>query len=122
MKVIKEKIGDADILIAVSDTAIEVLNENIDANGRNTLPTSIESSDVSDAYMKLKDTIRNIAKDFGENITNFESVHKPKEIGLEFNMVLSATAGPMWIISATGEVGIKVSIKWELGDDGTRKQ
>lgn len=116
MKVIKETIGNVNILIQTMDNDLEVINET--QEGPAIIDTSIEDK-LQEIYTKAKLVIRNMAEGIGSELVKIAPLPRPKQVELEFTMGISAQAG-IWILSSGGEHTLAVKMIWELaGDEST---
>lgn len=111
MKAIKETIGNTTIIIQTLEDDLEIIGG--DHIGRDTQLTSTEDQ-LKDAYGKVKAMINVIAEDMGTQLRDIQSRVGPKEVEVEFNIGISAQAGPIWILGGKGEAGLKVTMTWEL--------
>ncbi len=114
MKVIRETIGNTTILIQAMDDDLEIVEET--QGGRATTLTGIEE-EVQTTYAKVKSAIKDIAEDIGAELRNIRAPARPKQVEMEFNVGISAQAGPIWILSGKGEYTLKVKMTWELEAD-----
>ena len=91
---------------------MEIIGEN--RGGRATQPTGI-GDDIQATYKKVKSMIKNVAEDIGDELASIQATARPKQVEMEFNVGISAQAGPVWVLSGTGEYGLKIKMTWELG-------
>lgn len=111
MKVIKEKIGKAEVYIQTLDEKLDIVGTA--GTGRATTTTSLEA-DVRAAYTKIRSVVRDIAADFGAELNTIGGQISPKEVAMEFSLGLSAEGKIVWLVSGKGEFGFKVNITWDL--------
>lgn len=111
MKVIAEDIGNVKILIQVMDEVPEL--EGQEQGERSTDLTGI-SDQIEVTYSKVKSLIRNIAEDIGSEMKNINSDALPSRVEVEFNIGMSAQAGPIWILSSKGEYLLKAKMIWDF--------
>jgi hypothetical protein len=111
MKVIKEKIGDTQVIIQANDEKIEVIGGKRQTGDR-TQPSGI-TEDLEDAYAKAKTLISTIAMDMGQHLKELGEQTRPKEVEVEFGLGFSAQA-KVWMIGGEAEAAMKVTLKWEL--------
>jgi hypothetical protein len=114
MKAIRETIGSTTMLIQTMDGDVEIVGET--QGGRSTQLTGIEDQ-LEVAYTNVRSAIKDIAEDIGAELENIRASARPKQVEMEFNMGISAQAGPVWILSGKGEYGLKVKMTWELKAD-----
>ena len=114
MQAIRETVGNATILIQTMDDDLRIIGETQDI--RSTDLTGIEDQ-MKVAYTRVKSFIKEIAEDIGTELKDIRTSARPKQVEMEFNMGISAQAGPIWILSGKGEYGLKVKMVWELGID-----
>ncbi|RME40981.1 MAG: hypothetical protein D6796_16445 [Caldilineae bacterium] len=119
MKVLKETLGNTTLFIETLDDTLEIVGEK--ETGRATQLTGI-SHPVQAAYQGLKTTIHAIAEDIGSQLAAIRADARPKSVQMEFNLALSAQAGPIWLVSGRGDYGLKVTMTWELTSDGQRSR
>ena len=112
MKVLQEKIGNADVYIQTLDDDLVVVGTT--ESVRATTPTSLEA-DVRAAYQKVKSVVRDIAGDFGAELKNIGGAVTPSQVEMEFSLGLSAEGKIVWLVTGKGEFGLKVNITWNLG-------
>lgn len=112
MKVIKETIDGTTIFIQIIDEDLEILEETKNG-GRFTQVTGIEE-EIHAIYAKTKSLIKNIAEDIGAEIKSLQASTRPKQVEMEFNVGISAQAGPIWILSGKGDYALKVKMTWEF--------
>jgi Trypsin-co-occurring domain 1 len=112
MKAIITEIGNTKVLVEAQQEIVELIGT--DTDGRRTIPTGI-SADMSDAYRRAKDTLKQMATDFGNDFTQIASAVRPKSLEVEFNLALSAETG-MWIVTTKGECALKITLCWELAN------
>ena len=118
MKVIKENIGGVSVLIETIDEELLVVGEK--QGVRATQQTGL-SDDVKAAYTKAKSIIKNIAEDIGKELESIQEMARPKQVEMEFNIGISAQAGPVWILTSKGDYGLKVKMTWDLSVDAKNK-
>lgn len=111
MKVLQEKIGNADVFIQTLDDDLIVVGSS--QPGRATTETSIED-DVRAAYGKVRSVVRDIAADFGSELKNLGGQVSPSQVEMEFSLGLSAEGKIVWLVTGKGEFGLKVNITWNL--------
>lgn len=120
MKVIKEKIGGADVYIQTLDDSLMVVGSE-EGVGRATRPTGIED-DLREGYHKIRSLVRNIAADMGTELMDLASKTRPDKIGVEFSLGISAEGKVVWLVTGKGEFGMKVTMNWEFGSDENHTQ
>jgi hypothetical protein len=109
MKVIRERIGDADVLIqALDDGGLEGLN--FEDEGPALVNTGIED-DIQDAYEKAKTVIKNVATDFGSELDDIRKKTHVKQMELEFSLGFSAQA-KAWVVGVKADSALKVKLTW----------
>lgn len=118
MKVIKESIGNTTVLIQTIEEDLLVVGKS--QGGRATQLTGI-TDNVKAAYSNTKSLIKSIAEDIGNELESIQGMARPKQVEMEFNIGISAQAGPVWILSSKGDYGLKVKMTWELVTDGKNK-
>lgn len=111
MKVIQEKIGNAEVYIQTLDERIDIVGNS--GTERATQATSLED-DIRAAYTKIRLVVRDIAADFGAELKTIGGQVNPKEVPMEFSLGLSAEGKIVWLVSGKGEFGFKVNITWDL--------
>jgi hypothetical protein len=111
MKVLKEKIGNAEVYIQTLDDDLIIVGTT--GTERATEKTSLED-DFRSAYQKVKSVVRDIAGDFGTEMKNIGGAVCPSEVEMEFSLGLSAEGKIVWLVSGKGEFGLKVNITWDL--------
>ncbi|WP_339138418.1 MAG: CU044_2847 family protein [Candidatus Electrothrix sp. GW3-4] len=102
MKVIRERIGETDVLIQAMDDRLEGLNVPVD--------TGIED-DIQDAYAKAKTVIKNMAKDLGNDLNKFREESGVKQMEVEFSLGFSAQT-KVWVIGVKADSVLKVKLIW----------
>lgn len=110
MKVIQETVGDTTVLIQSLDEELEVID--ISDGGRATQVTGVKE-EVRDIYKKLKSAITDIAKDISTDMRRIGVEDRPKTLGIEFNVGISAQAGPVFLVGG-GESSFKVTMSWDF--------
>ena len=108
MKVIQERIGDSDVLIQAMDNELEVINAEND--GPALVPTGIKE-DIQDAYAKARDVIKNVAKDFSNDLNDFREESGVKQMEVEFSLGFSAQKN-IWVVGAKVDSALKVKLTW----------
>jgi hypothetical protein len=111
MKVLQERIGDANVYIQTLDDDLIIVG--MSGSGRATTTTSLED-DVRAAYQKVKSVVRDIAGDFGKELKNLGGQVCPSQVEMEFSLGLSAEGKIVWLVTGKGEFGLKVNITWNL--------
>ncbi len=110
MKVVKDKIGNADILIQTLETELDIVNAEPD--GPQLVDTGLEE-DIKDAYGAAKTVIKEIAADIGADLNTLPAEARPKDVEMEFHLGFSAGAN-IWVLSGQGEYAFKVKMTWQL--------
>jgi hypothetical protein len=113
LKVIKDSLGDTEITIQPISESLEVLGEG----GRATQLTGLRD-DVKNGYSKIKCLIREVATDIGSELHAVESLSRPKQVEVEFQIAMSAQIGPVVILGGKGDSTMKVKMIWDLSDNG----
>ena len=111
MKVIEEKIGNATILVQALDEELEIIGKK--QEGRSTHVTGVNDK-LQEAYKEIKVAIRSIAQDIGQELSEIKETTCPKQVEMEFNMGISLKAGPIWLLSGSGNYGLKIKMIWSL--------
>lgn len=111
MKVIRERIGVADVLIQAMDNELEILNSEND--GPALVNTGIED-EIKEAYQKAKDVIKEIAEDLGQEFDSIRETARAQQMEVEFSMGFSAEAKAWVVFGAKADSGLKIKLTWQV--------
>jgi len=110
MKLIRQQLDDAEIYLAVLDEPAEAGPEA--TTGRRTHTTGLTER-LTDLRETVQSTIRHIAESIGTELRKIEPSCRPESTEVEFNLALSAQLGPVWMLGASGNYGMKVKLLWK---------
>lgn len=128
MKAVKTRIDGIDLLIQTLNEPVELASqEPVLVAGRATEPTSRLSTtsperqtsptgikeEFAKSYDSIRTVIAGIARDIGGGLAGIASTVRPREVEMEFNIAFE-TGTNMWVVTGKGEVGLKVTLKWDL--------
>lgn len=108
MRVVRDVVGGATVLIQVVDDDLVDLTQSSEAYE----PHSLEDK-LAGAFLEARSVIRSIANDFATDFQTVPEASRPKQVDVEFSLALSMQ-GSMWILTSKGEGALKVKMSWEL--------
>jgi hypothetical protein len=115
MRVIKERIGGAEVFIQALDEDLIVLGDSPES-GRQTVETSF-TVDFRETYQKIRSAVRDVAADFGTELKSIAGNACPSQVEMELSLGLSTEGKIVWLVSGKGEFGLKVNITWDLSSN-----
>lgn len=111
MQVIEHIINGYKVYIEVTGAEVEVIDSTQET--RDTQLTGI-SETAQSVYASLREILTSVAEDVGADLSALNTNNRPEHVEIQFNLAVAAKAGPMWIISSSGEYSMKVSMSWKL--------